>query len=347
MIAVVKADAYGHGAVPIARTLSAAGVGAFAVARVDEAIELRDGGIREPILVLSGAGPRAVPAILAHRLTPVIHDLETARAMDERLGSSRLSYHLKIDTGMARLGLRWDHAGEALGPLLRCTRLDVEGVLTHFADADSSEAFAEEQLARFRDACDALAPLTHLAIRHAANSAASIRRIATDLDCIRPGKSLYGAYPSDADRARVALRPAMRVATRVIAVKRVPEGWTVGYGRTWTARRPSVLAAVAMGFGDGLPRALSNRGSFTVHGRRVPIVGRVCMDMTTLDVTDVAGGVEPGDEAVLIGDGVSPHDVAEAAGTIFSDVLTSLSKRVARLHRSAALISDSELERVS
>lgn len=368
ILAAVKADAYGHGALEVSRALEAEGVAMLGVARIEEGIELRLGGIESPILVLSGVpvgGPppfesleERVDEMLKHHLTPTVFDVRVALAIDrilqarelrrEAAGSGgaaiRLPYHLKIDTGMGRIGVPAESVSDALPVLSGLKHLRLSGAFTHFADADDvaepAQSFTRVQIESFRASVPALRALAgeNTLLLHAASSAGALHRMGVDLDLVRPGIALYGAYPNEGDRATVNLKPVMRLTTRVLFVKDVPAGTPVSYGRTFVTTRPTRIATLPVGYGDGYPRSLSNKGEVLVAGQRARVIGRVCMDLTMVDATGLT--VAAGDEAVLIGsqsaggqtDRISAEEVASLAGTISYEILTSVSKRVPRVY---------------
>jgi alanine racemase len=341
VFAVVKADAYGHGAVAVARSLELL-CNALAVSLVEEGLELRAAGIRAPIFVLGAYYNRHQDEVLAERLTPVAYDvgdLERFAAAAGRRGR-RVDVHVKVDTGMSRLGVA---VGELPGVLARVKELAglrLAGLCTHFASADLPDVVAtEDQLAAF-EGCIQLAEregFTELA-HHAANSAAAVRLPRARLSAVRPGLALYGAMPSR-DVALAGLEPALRLSTRIMAVHDVGVGTSVSYGGQWRATRPSRIATLPLGYADGYPRHV--RGASTlVAGRRVPIIGAVCMDMLMIDVTDVpASEAGVGSAVTLIGrDGgqqITVDDVAGWAGTINYEILCGISKRVPRILREA------------
>ena len=336
IIAVVKANAYGHGVVPVARTLLEAGAHQLGVATLAEGQELRQAGIPAPILVLSGIFPENLSLLQELNLTPVLPSRD-ALLMAGRLGtphSAPLPVHLKVDTGMSRLGL----TREEFLDLLRSDwppTLRLEGLMSHLASADAREAAsAEAQLARFRDLLDA-AKAAGLAVpaAHIANSAAILRFPASYFDCVRPGLMLYGYV--NGPTAAADLRPALSWKTRIMQVKRVGAGQPVSYGGTFVTSRPSTLAILPVGYADGYSRALSNRGRVLVGGRAVPIVGRVCMDLTVIDVS-VLPDVRPGDEAILLGRqgaaAITADDLAAWQDTISYEVLCQISPRLPRVY---------------
>jgi alanine racemase len=336
VLAVVKADAYGHGLLPVARRLAREGIDGFGVALVEEGLALRDAGIEVPILVLNGIYDGAHAATLRARLTPVVYDLadvwafEAAAARVERPAE----IHLKLDTGMSRLGVPLDALDAFLDGLERAERVRVGGLMTHLSSAEDDAEATREQLARFRAARARVEARGHRPRTvHVANSAATLLRDEARFDLVRAGVVLYGVRPGPAVDA--ALKPVMRVVTSVARVIRVEPGTAVGYGRTWRAARPSRIATLAIGYGDGLMRHLSNRGEVLIRGRRCPIVGLVSMDLTGVDVTDL-DGCERGEEAVVLGaqgdDVLRAEEVAQAAGTIGYEVLCSIAPRVPRVY---------------
>lgn len=341
LLAPVKANAYGHGAVPIARKLEALDCDMLAVASAVEGAELRQAGVTLPILCLGATPAALVPLLLEHNITQAVGDPDSARTLSEialRAGAA-LSVHLKVDTGMSRLGFFWDGAGENAAVLEDLCRvfslpgLEVSGMFTHFADADGSEDYTMEQFTRFLEVRDALAARGHtVPLLHCAASAAAILYPCTHLDMVRPGISLYGYYPDESLEGLVdgGLRPVMTVKSRVAALRALPRGACVSYGRTAVLERDSLVAVLPMGYGDGLPRALSNRAQVRIHDTLCPILGRVCMDMCMVDVTDLPG-VQPGDVAVVY-DGELAVKNAALTGTIVYELLCSVSPRVPRVY---------------
>jgi alanine racemase len=341
--AVLKADGYGHGAKGVARTLERAGASGICVALLEEAIELREAGIRVPILVTGGYYGRAWGEVLRHDLTPVLHDVGQLELLAEEVRfscSEPIGAHVKIDTGMSRLGVTEGELGRLAEALAAHPEVRLEGLMTHFACADAGEHPAiDEQLDRFDAATAELASHGFVpALRHAANSAAVLRSERARLDLVRPGIALFGVEPQLG--LCKELRPVMRVRSEVVALREVPEGASVGYGGTWIAKRPSRIATVPIGYADGLVRALSNRGALLVRGRRCPVAGAVSMDMTMIDVTE-AEGVRVGDECVALGTQKGPlgeatigaSEIASELGTIPWEVLTNVSRRVPRFYR--------------
>jgi len=336
VIAVVKADGYGHGAVPAARAFLEGGAGALGVSMVAEGLELRRAGIAAPIVVLGGAFPGEEAAVVRHALAAAVWTLETGRAlaMAARTAGRTAAVHLKVNTGMARLGCEPEEVVELGCALAAELHLDVAGVFSHFASADAVDtATARAQLARFAAVVEALAaagirpPSVHLA-----NSAAVLSEPAAHFTMVRPGLMLYGYAPAPHLAGRVPLAPAMRLRSAVAQARRVPAGTAVGYGGTWRAERDSTIATLPLGYADGYHRVASNRAAMQVRGRRVPVAGRVCMDHVMLDVTDVPG-VEAGDPVTVFGPGaVTADEVAAWCDTIAYEVLTSVGKRVPRVY---------------
>ena len=345
-LGVVKANAYGNGAVPVAKRLEELGAEYLAVACVDEAAELREAGVKTPILVLGDTPNECAADLLRLDLTQNVPDLETARALSAAAvaAGKTIKVHMKVDTGMSRLGFLCDEAHmdasvEALAVASRLPGLEAEGIFTHFSDSDGNEEYTMLQLGRFLAVLDRLAERgITFPIRHCANSGAVLHYPCTYLDMVRPGIALYGHYPApDCEGLDgPGLRPVMELKSRIATVRALPAGTCVSYGRTCTLQRDSLLAVVPIGYADGLPRLCSNGLEMLVRGQRAPIVGRVCMDMCMVDVTDIPG-VQPGDVATVYGsDGdetVTVEAAAERAGTIQYELLCAVSERVPRVYQ--------------
>jgi len=354
IMAVVKADAYGHGAVPVARAAVENGAQWLGVARAAEGIALRKAGIRQPVLVFGYSPPGLAPVLARYSISQTVSSVAMAKAISEAATSAgaAVSVHLKVDTGMGRLGLvpdalrgkKSDSAGcSAVGEAMVIAGLDglvMEGLYTHFAASDSADkTSAKNQLERF---CAFVSAAETAGIRpdviHAANSAAVIDLMPEAcFDLVRPGIMLYGLYPSgEMDRSRANLKPALQVKARIGQVKSVPPGFAVSYGSTWRAPASTRIATVPVGYADGYSRTMSSRGEMVVRGRRAPVVGRVCMDQTMLDVGGIPD-VAPGDEAVILGtrgqECISADELASALGTINYEVVSTLMARVPRIYR--------------
>jgi alanine racemase len=334
VLAVVKADAYGHGVVPVAQRLQAEGVDGFGVALAEEGIELREAGIDRAILVLNGISGGAHRDIIAAGLTPVLYEISEASAFDAISDGRPIDVHLKVDTGMGRLGVPLGELTNFLRELRRFPSIRIAGLMTHLSTADTDPAYVAEQVAGFAQAQGLVRRFGHEpAVLHVANSAALFRHPETHFDWVRPGLALYG-YPG-ADSIDAPLRPAMRWRTEVLRLRTLEPGESAGYGRSFRATSETLVATIPVGYGDGLLRSASNRGHVLIRGVRCPIVGNIAMDLTTVDVSDVPG-VTIGDEAVLLGEQngatLDARDLAVAAGTIPYEVLTNVSRRVPRIY---------------
>lgn len=351
---VLKADAYGHGSKAVARTLERAGAEGVCVALVEEGVELREAGIGLPILVMGGYYGDAFEELVHHRLTPVLSDVgQVARLAGaiSRADSRPFSAHVKVDTGMARLGARASDWSEMAQHLAANPQLQVEGLMTHLANADvCQDGVFEEPLRLFEEATLVLKQAgISPRVRHMANSGALLRDKRTHFQLVRPGVALFGVDPLQAlspelvpSRAAVRLRPTITVKSRIVSLRQLGVGDAVGYGGHFRAERHSVIATVPMGYADGLSRGASNKGMVLVRGKRVPIVGTVSMDMTMLDVSDVPG-CSDGDEVVFLGaqkgplgsDEITAVQLAAWCGTIPWEILTNISRRVPRFYREA------------
>lgn len=342
IMCVVKANAYGHGAVPVSRALEEAGARWLAVADIEEGVELREAGSRARILVFGALSVSDLAGVFEYDLTPTVATPGAGRALQAAAAArgTRLRYHLKIDTGMHRLGFRHQNIAWTLPDLLASANLVLEAVYTHFATADEPEhPLLEAQRLAFDAACARLAALgARPVLRHAANSAGLLRDSRVWYDMVRPGLLLHGVVPPPL-ATTLALRPAMSLTSRVVAVKGVRTGETVGYGARFVAARPTTVAVIPAGYADGLDRRLEGRGLVLIRGRRAPIVGAVSMDMLTADVTDI-DEVNPGDEVVFLGtQGEGPQqtldarEMASAVSTIPYEVLCRLGARVQRTYR--------------
>ncbi len=338
ILLVVKADAYGHGAIEISRAAMDAGVSMLGVATLHEGIELRSAGLSTPIVILSPSLLSEVDEIIEHRLTPCVSSLEFAELLSRRCVAHEVisRIHVEVDTGMGRTGVSDGDALEFLQRIVAMRNLKLEGVFTHFPDADSGNTFfAEEQLRRFHEILDSLArKKIEVPIRHAANSAGILSLPQSRLDMVRPGILAYGYYPSNRVPAAIGVEGVMSFKSRVVQLRSVPAGRFISYGRTYQAKRATRVGVLPVGYGHGLPWLLSNRGEVLIRGRRAPIVGRVTMDLTMVDATEIPD-VAIGDEAVLFGEQggsrVSLEEVAERAETIPYEILCSMGKRVVRI----------------
>jgi len=344
LMAVVKADAYGHGAIEVTRALRGEGCSHFGVARVCEARELRAAGVRDRIYLLGGFLAGEAEEIVGLDVTPFVYDIAliapVQRAVESQARANFL-IHLKIDSGATRLGILPGELDQAIAELVRAPSLTVEGVCTLLVNAgDPQSPVTGVQLDVFNAAAARLrAAGIDLRVAHVANSAASILRPDAHYSLLRPGLAIYGLPPVPAVRERVELRPVMTFKTRVVQVKRVPAGVGVSYGHTFVTPRPSAIGVLAVGYADGYRRGLQHGGEVMIRGRRAPVVGAVCMDLTMVDLTDVPGAAV-GDEVILWGGAgeamISVNDIARLAQTISYEMLCTVGKRVPRVYRKAA-----------
>lgn len=336
VLAVVKADAYGHGVVPVAKRLESLGCDLFGVALCEEGVELREAGIKVPILVLSGFFESQVEVLPRFDLTPVVFHRSHLPLLNRagEVEGKRIGIHLKVDTGMGRLGIMPEDVPSFLRDLSSYPYLYLEGVMSHLSEAEDEEgAFSREQIERFEGTLETIRACGfHPPYIHISNSAA-IFNLKAHYNLVRPGIMLYGSYPDESLRGKVDLKPVMRLVTSILQVRRVPEGMPISYGREFVTRRESLIGVIPIGYGDGFPRALSNRGFVLVRGRRVPVVGRVCMDLTMIDLTDI-GEVGIGEEVVLVGrqggEEIRIEEFARLSGTISYEALCRIGPRVPR-----------------
>lgn len=342
IMAVVKADGYGHGAVEVARVALRAGASSLGVAYIDEGAALRRAGIKVPILLLGYTDPADASALMEYRLTPALFDLETARLLSRSFSEQgkRWPVHLKIDTGMGRIGISPAESVEFMVTLSHLPGLKLEGVFTHLSSADEEEggAYTAGQLRLFEGVmAGARERGIFPSVYHAANSAAAMLYPQSRYNLVRIGISLYGCYPSPwlQKRTTVELQPAMSLKSKIVYLKEVPPQTPLGYGRTYRTAKKSTIATVPVGYADGYHRSLSNRGEVLVRGRRAPVVGRICMDQMMIDVSHI-GGVAPGDEVVLYGsqgpERIAVEEVARLLGTINYELLCHVGKRVPRCY---------------
>jgi alanine racemase len=339
VMGVVKANAYGHGMIPIAQAVLAAGAARLAVARPDEGVNLRRAGITAPVLVMGYALPAEAASYVDHDLIPTINTREMADALSvlaHRAGKT-LSVHVKIDTGLSRYGVMPEDALPLIRHINGLGGLAFEGLYTHFASADEADkSLARRQLEIFLQTAHQIEQAgIAIPIRHTANSAATIDLPETHLDCVRPGIAIYGLKPSEAVSDAVALWPALSLHSHVARVHLIQPGTGVSYGWEFIARRPSRVALIPVGYGDGYPRILGNTGVALIRGQRAPVIGRVCMDQIMLDVTAIAG-VAQDDPVTLIGEQagerISAEEVARLAGTINYEITTRLMGRLPRVY---------------
>jgi alanine racemase len=342
VMAIVKANAYGHGAMEIAHALARHGIGRFAVASLDEGIALRQAGLSASIIVLGALFEEQVSDLVAHQLTPVVSDGRLLPALAKAAYSHPTPYpiHLKVETGMGRLGLSPEELLVLLeNPLLQ-SPLQVDGLMTHLADADGKDStFTEQQLGAFRAVQEHIRQRgVTIPLVHTANSAAIVRFPGAHFSLVRPGIMLYGYHTLPATVPAPDLRPVLSLRSTIVQLRTIPRGGTVSYNGTFVASRPTRIAVLPIGYADGYSRRLSHRGSVLIQGHRVPIVGLVCMDMIMVDVTDLPP-VQVGEAVTLIGqqggESIWADEVAGWIDTIPYEVLCGIGSRVPRLYEPA------------
>ena len=340
VLPVVKANAYGHGLVPVSKALIQAGARFLAVAFVQEGVALRHSGLNCPILVLTPTLPPEIPSLLNSRLTPQVSSLEGAKALANearKLKINNLVVHVKIDTGMARVGVRASQALKEIAAIQNVPGIKVEAVYTHLATADWSDPkYAWKQITLFRQALEKINEAGMTPSTHIANSASLITYYPQSKGTwVRPGIALYGVYPNPKMKNKAKLTPVMQLKTRVLHTKVLEKGESVSYGRTYTAKKKIKVATLGIGYADGLIRSLSNKGYCLIRGKKVPLIGTVCMDMTMADVSKVLG-VKTGDVATIFGrDGkafLPVEEQAALAGTISYELLCAVGERVQRIY---------------
>ncbi len=340
MMAVVKADGYGHGAIEVAKTAIAAGADYLGVALLDEALELRAAGITIPILVLGHTKPTVVKDAIQNNITLTVYSQAAITAIQETAEKLQKTakIHLKIDTGMGRIGISTKEKALQLLNNMHSSAVEIEGAFTHFAVADDVDAaYTKKQFAHFLEVTAYLeANGFPVPLKHCCNSAATIAYPEMHLDMCRVGISIYGLYPASHMREKINLSQAMAFKTKPVMVKPVDKGQPISYGCTFKPEHKAVIATLPVGYADGLSRQLSNRGEVTVHGERAPIVGRVCMDQTMIDVTQMRQ-VTVADEVTIFGEPsegyISLDEVAELLQTIHYEIVCLIGKRVPRVYR--------------
>jgi alanine racemase len=352
LMGVVKANGYGHGAIEVARCALQNGAEVLGVARIEEGRQIREAGIEVPILIFGYTLPELTADLLEYELTQTVYTCAAAQELSQTATSlkKKIKIHLKVDTGMGRLGLlpqnfQRDNSValnvDAIEETLAIAGLDgleLEGIFTHFATADSADkTYAEDQLDLFMNFLNRLRKAgLKPPVRHAANSAALIDMPQSHLDMVRPGIASYGLYPSDeVNKKHVSLKPAMALKARIIHLKKVPAGFKVSYGGTHETPKATTIATIPIGYADGLNRLLSSSGQMLVHGQRAPIIGRVCMDLTMLDVGDI-DNVQMGDEVVIFGqqgsDSITIDEIASSLNTINYEIVSTITARVPRVY---------------
>ncbi|MBU2522395.1 MAG: alanine racemase [Proteobacteria bacterium] len=353
LMSVVKANAYGHGIIEVARQSIENGTEALGVAHIEEGIQLRKAGINAPVLILSYTLPEQSKELIEFNLTQTVYSYETAKSLSEAASAygKKIKVHIKVDTGMGRLGLLpnqlrlskynkkiKDGSVSEVESIFRLPMLELEGIFTHFATADKADrTYANNQLEIFMDFLNELRLAgIEIPVNHAANSAAIINMPEAHLDMVRAGISIYGLYPSEeVDRSIIELKPAMELKTKIIHIKKVPAGFKVSYGITYETEKPTTIATVSIGYADGLNRLLSSNGRMLVCGQSAPIVGRVCMDLTMLDVGNIPEAAI-GEEVVVFGKqgnaSITVDEIASAINTINYEVVSTIMERVPRIY---------------
>lgn len=352
LMGVVKANGYGHGAIEVARCALQNGAEVLGVARIEEGIQIREAGIEVPILIFGYTLPELTADLLEYDLTQTVYTYTSAQVLSQTATSlkKKIKIHLKVDTGMGRLGLlaqNFQHhnsvaintdAIEETLAIAGLEGLELEGIFTHFATADSADkTYAGDQLDLFMSFLNRLRKAgLEPPVRHAANSAALIDMPQSHLDMVRPGIASYGLYPSDeVNKKHVSLKPAMALKARIIHLKKVPAGFKVSYGSTHETRRATTIATIPIGYADGLNRLLSSSGQMLVNGYRAPIIGRICMDLTMLDVGHI-NNVQMGDEVVIFGqqgsDAITVDEIASSLKTINYEIVSTITARVPRVY---------------
>ncbi len=337
IIAVVKADAYGHGLIPIARKAVEAGVSMLAVAHVDEGICLREAGIKTPVLVMLQCSPDALAAIVEYNLTLTVSDIATAELLGSlaQRADSVASIHCKVDTGMGRQGFLLESAVEDIQYLTRISHLDIEGISSHFSNAEiPDDSYTQGQIRAFRQLLKVLDKVgIPYETSHIANSAGIINHTGSLLDLVRPGLLTYGIWPTDRIPEYTPIKPVLRWLSRVTQIRQLSAGASIGYGRTFTTSAPMRVAVIPVGYGDGYLHSLSNCAEVLIHGRRCAVRGKVSMDQIVVDVTQISG-IKSGDVVTLIGpdaqEQIRVENLAKWANTIPYEIVTRIGNRVKR-----------------
>jgi len=339
ILCVVKADAYGHGAVEVARRLESVGADYLGVATTDEGTILRKYGITAPILVMSGMLTQAeIESFFKYRLTPVVYDFDALKAFQTASSARKetMKIHIKIDTGMGRLGFVSEELPDLIEHIDICDKIEVEGCMSHFSSSEVRDEYGFGQIARFKKALQILKKNgIKPELIHMANSGAVTQYPEAHFDMVRVGIALYGSYPSKGLSGILPVKPVMKFTSRIALIREFPSGSPLSYGRTYTTGKRSRIAYVPVGYADGYPRSLSNKGSVLVNDKRCSIVGQVCMDWLLVDITD-EDDVAVGGEVILLGKGIresiTADEIAEHTGTIPYEIFCKISKRVPRVY---------------
>jgi alanine racemase len=336
VIPVVKADAYGHGAVPVSKRLAREGFTMVAVARLEEAMDLRESGIAQSILIFGRLFPGEIPAAIKAGFRLTVCGAEDIRWIEEAGQDQPASVHVNVDTGMGRMGLMVNQVSQCFDELINSRRCVWEGLYSHFSTSDESDKdYAHLQLSRFREILDRIQTFGEKpSMAHMANSGAILDIPESYFDAVRPGILMYGHYPSSETSRSIEPRQVMTLKTSVAHVREMPEGCPISYGRRWVTKMPTKIAVLPLGYADGVDRRFTNTGEVLIHGRRYPMVGTVTMDYLMVDVGD--DPIRPGDEAVIWGESAQGNiqalEVAEKIGTIPYELTCGVSKRVKRVY---------------
>jgi len=340
VLAVVKADAYGHGILEVSKTLVKAGAGYLGVATTDEALLLRRKGFKTPILIMSCLLSHEIEAVIKNNITQTVADMRLASSIDRSAAKLKkiAKVHIKVDVGMGRIGIWHTEALKLLKKISSLKNIEIEGIFTHFPNADEDEILTKKQINDFALLIEKINDQgLVLKYIHMANSTAVIGYKGSHMNFVRPGLMIYGLYPKDKNiNKKIRLKPALSLKSRIVFIKDVPAGRSISYGGTYTIKRPTRVATIPIGYADGLSRKMSNRGELLIRGKRVPILGVVCMDQVMVDVGSIPGA-KVGDEVVLIGKQrgkeIRAEEVAHLCDTIPYEIVCCISKRVPRVFK--------------
>ncbi|MCD3217012.1 alanine racemase [Clostridium botulinum C] len=342
IIGIVKADAYGHGALDVAPTLIENGATGLAVAVINEGVELRRSGIECPIMVLGFTAPTLIDTLLRHDIEQTVFSLEYAKQLSEVAEKmhKKIKIHIAVDTGMGRIGfLPNKESVQDVKKISKLPNVEIKGIFTHFSTADeSNKEYTYYQLKKFNEFYDELKKENvNIETRHIANSAAIMELSETQFEGVRPGIILYGYYPSDeVDKSKLKLKPVMELKTNIVHIKKISSGQYISYGRKFKTERESIIATLPVGYADGYTRLLFNKAKVIINGQFAPIIGRICMDQCMVDITDIKGDVKLGDEVILMGQEngikIDADDIASMLSTINYEVVCMISKRVPRVY---------------
>ncbi|MDP1852991.1 MAG: alanine racemase [Candidatus Omnitrophota bacterium] len=336
ILATVKADAYGHGIIPVSKKLVSLGINYLGVATLDEAIVLRNAGIKCRILILGGIFPKDADAVIRYNLTQSVFTKDVAYALNlaAEKNKKKVPIHIKVDTGMGRLGVWHSDVFSFVSQIKRFKSLDIEGIFTHLSSADVDENFSKRQISDFKVLLARLEKSgIFIPLRHVANSLGILKFKDSHFNLVRPGIIIYGLYPKD--NLNIKLKSAMSLKTKIVYLKKLPKGRSVSYGHTYIADKSTIIATLPIGYGDGYPRLLSNRAPVLVKGRRAKVAGRVCMDQVMVDVGHIKN-IKVGDTVILIGKkggcAVTAEELAGLSGTICYEIVCGIGSRVPRVY---------------